>query len=636
MKNLNPFSRAAFFLRILMLITSSVILFNVAEVSAQTLFCGPWQKKANMPQARNEHVTVATDMFYAFMGLGTNGITSYDDWWQYDPVNDTFIQKTSFPGGPRKGAVAFYVNSLIYVGTGDSAGTLKNDWWEYDPSDDTWAQKADFSGAARSGAVALEINGIGYIGTGNTGLAGTNDFWEYEPFNDVWFSKAVVPTPPGPAAGRNKAFAFAIGNKGYVGGGIANPGGPPMFNELNEFDPTGNSWTPKDSMTGARNSSVAFVLNGKGYVGFGANPAGTYNGDLQEYDPVSNNWFMREPFPAPARATASGFVFDGKGYMMGGMNQANYLNEVWAFDTTVTPNTILGTIRLNGNPVDTVDMVLIRKRLNTTRWDTIQRRPSNANGEYMFTNIDSGTYMVYAKPNPVLTPHTSPTYFGNVHLWDNATRKHCTCSNIDTLDIDLISFGPRSGNGRLNGLLYHGTAKQRAEPIEDEDIIIEEVPPGTPVAYSRTDNNGFFQVDSLEPGNYRVVVEIAGMTMTSDLFVAVSGTDTVFENTDFIVDTAAGLIKPVADTVVAVAENNMGSVLIYPNPAKQHLIISFEWLKWKAAAVELYNMEGQLVMRKEEMTDARMLIDRNQLPSGIYFVKIICREGVLKERILFD
>jgi len=604
------------------------------HLSAQTLFCGPWVKKQNMSIARNEHVTVATDLYGAFIGLGGNGTASYDDWWQYDPVNDTFIQKTDFPGGPRRRAVGFYVNSKIYVGTGDTAGTLKNDWWEYDPSNDTWTQLNDFSGAARQGAVALVINGIGYVGTGNTGSAGTNDWWEYEPVNDVWFSKAVVPTPPGPAAGRSRAFAFTIGNKGYVGGGIANPGGPPMFNELNEYDPTGNSWTPRDSMTGARNSCVSFVLNGKGYVGFGANPAGGYNNDLQEYDPTANNWFPREPFPAPARATASGFTLDGKGYMMGGANLANHFSEVWAFDTLVKPNTIFGTVSINASPVDTVDMLLIRKKFVAGKWDTVMRRPSNSSGEFFFEPVDTGYYVIWAKPNPVIHPNVAPTYLGDAHLWADATQTLYGCSQNDTVSINMLSFPPRSGNGQVTGYVYYGINK-RSEPIEDEDIIIEEVPPGSPVAYSRTDANGFYQVDSLEPGTYRVVVEVAGMTMTSDLFVTVNGTDTIFENSDFIVDTTAGTIKPV-DTLVTIAEKNSGVLLVYPNPVASQFTVSFARLKWKPALVELYNMEGQMVMRQEEMVDDRMLLERNQLPSSMYLLRIICEEGVLKERLLFD
>ena len=40
------------------------------------------------------------------------------------------------------------------------------DFWEYDPVANTWTQKADFGGAARDSAVGFSIGSKGYIGTG--------------------------------------------------------------------------------------------------------------------------------------------------------------------------------------------------------------------------------------------------------------------------------------------------------------------------------------------------------------------------------------------------------------------------------------------------------------------------------------
>ena len=40
------------------------------------------------------------------------------------------------------------------------------DFWEYDPIANTWTQKADFGGTARAVAVGFSIGSKGYIGTG--------------------------------------------------------------------------------------------------------------------------------------------------------------------------------------------------------------------------------------------------------------------------------------------------------------------------------------------------------------------------------------------------------------------------------------------------------------------------------------
>ena len=41
------------------------------------------------------------------------------------------------------------------------------DFWEYDPVGNTWTQKADFGGTARYAAVGFSIGNKGYIGTGH-------------------------------------------------------------------------------------------------------------------------------------------------------------------------------------------------------------------------------------------------------------------------------------------------------------------------------------------------------------------------------------------------------------------------------------------------------------------------------------
>jgi len=43
----------------------------------------------------------------------------------------------------------------------------KNDFWEYDPATNVWVQKVNFGGDAREQAIGFSIGNKGYIGTGN-------------------------------------------------------------------------------------------------------------------------------------------------------------------------------------------------------------------------------------------------------------------------------------------------------------------------------------------------------------------------------------------------------------------------------------------------------------------------------------
>src|SRR5882724_149377 len=92
-----------------------------------------------------------------------------------------------FAGIPRDGAVGFVINNIGYVGTGFNYSSNKflQDFWKYDPSNDSWYPVAAFPGDPRTGAVAFQLNGMGYVGLGYNLLNGStnplSDFWRFDP-----------------------------------------------------------------------------------------------------------------------------------------------------------------------------------------------------------------------------------------------------------------------------------------------------------------------------------------------------------------------------------------------------------------------------------------------------------------------
>jgi len=75
----------------------------------------------------------------------------------------------------RRYAVAAAINGKVYVGTGWD-GAYKKDWYEYDPVADTWEAKTPFGGTARYSAVAAAIDGKVYVGAGYDGTM-KKDWW---------------------------------------------------------------------------------------------------------------------------------------------------------------------------------------------------------------------------------------------------------------------------------------------------------------------------------------------------------------------------------------------------------------------------------------------------------------------------
>lgn len=153
-----------------------------------------------------------------YIGTGKSStVTNNQDFWEYNPVSDSWAQKANFGGVARQRAVGFSLNSKGFIGLGydgtNSAGHLYNDFWEYVPTSNSWIQKANFGGSARFAAASFSINSKGYVGTGNDANY-TQDFWEYNDSTNTWIQRANF-------GGTSRVYAvgISVGNKGYIGVG---------------------------------------------------------------------------------------------------------------------------------------------------------------------------------------------------------------------------------------------------------------------------------------------------------------------------------------------------------------------------------------------------------------------------------
>ena len=147
-----------------------------------------WVQKASMPLCRPAAVAFTIGEV-AYVGTGVasgTGITGTKEFWKYEPAFDTWTPIADFGGIGRREAVAFVINNKGYVGLGgtNEGGIQRfSDFWEYDPLVDTWTQVADFPGAPRFTAGSFSIGSMGYVGTGDD--PALEDFWEFNPRSSV-------------------------------------------------------------------------------------------------------------------------------------------------------------------------------------------------------------------------------------------------------------------------------------------------------------------------------------------------------------------------------------------------------------------------------------------------------------------
>lgn len=283
-----------------------------------------WQEVKEIPGSRKRAVSFVIDgKGYVLLGDCTLG--SCKELYSYDPNSNVWIELATFPGsssGDLIGAVGFSIDNKGYVGTGYSNGGLIKEFWEYDPIQNSWSRKVDFAGVARWYAVGFSIGSKGYIGTGRTSsMQVLKDFWEYDPSNDSWNQVTDLPGPR-----RWRAVGFSINSKGYVGTGSDNSSG---LNDFWEFDANNNQWSRKADFGGTgRYNAVGFSIENMGYIGTGND--NLKKKDFWEYHPTIDTWIKRKNFAGTERYYATGFSINGIGYLGTGDN-GGYSKDFWEY-----------------------------------------------------------------------------------------------------------------------------------------------------------------------------------------------------------------------------------------------------------------------------------------------------------------
>lgn len=231
--------------------------------------------------------------------------------WEYDPAGNTWTKKGDHPGVTFQSPM-FVIAAKAYFASG-------NVLWEYDPASDAWTQRAVSPGPDKRAGFGFAVGGRGYVGGG---FYNGRRFWEYEPALDDWVEKSSHPalqSVPGndPAVDNIEGISFTIGTKAYVTGTNMN---------FWEYDPADDAWTQRTWVNAVY--AQAFAVGGRGHV---LNAFG----ELFRYDPVANAWDDVGDYPGAAVCYVSGFVAGDRAYLGLGRAFANNtcglttVNELW-------------------------------------------------------------------------------------------------------------------------------------------------------------------------------------------------------------------------------------------------------------------------------------------------------------------
>lgn len=225
----------------------------------------------------------------------------------YDGSSFTWIN-SAVPDDDFSYCYSFSVGNKGYLAI-NSAQPKK--LWQYDPLTNTWTEKTAFAGPKRVHPATFVIGNKAYVTCGTYQGNYFKDLWEYNSVNDQWTQKASMPAS---VSGRTNATAFSIGLNGYVVGGGTGGSflGPSniLFNTLLCYNQVFNSWSLQANYPGILgDNSISFTSGDYGY-------AGLDKFSLYRYSPVTNSWLIRANYPGTEYRLNSGVTYNNRGYVL--------------------------------------------------------------------------------------------------------------------------------------------------------------------------------------------------------------------------------------------------------------------------------------------------------------------------------
>lgn len=253
------------------------------EPAPSVKYFGTWQlKSSSQISARMGHTAAAVGD-KGYVGLGNEYSTTVNylhDWWEYNPLTDSWTQKAAFPGNSDGTQMAFGTLTNAYVI--DSVHI-----YQFNPLNNLWTQLSNFPGPARNNYFLLGTDSGAYLGMGLSDDITNfpfNDWWRYDAVNDQWAQLAGFP-----GDGLNNPKGFIIGNKIYMGMGSFMQGGTSTREfKLWEYSIENDDWKMNCQIPDICSNGFGFALKGKGYFVGGILPV--IDKSLNEFNPVTKVW----------------------------------------------------------------------------------------------------------------------------------------------------------------------------------------------------------------------------------------------------------------------------------------------------------------------------------------------------------
>lgn len=300
-----------------------------------------WRVVTNMPIPRHDVSSCVVDgKIYVIGGMSHEYAvdkTFFKLVTRFDLETEIWDTCASLPES-RLGAFASYINDKIYLfgGRKDFHSQNSVNVYIYDIEKDEWTSGTDMPwGTTYAGGCVYDnkIYLIGGIEEGTTTSNPTNTVLRYDPAENSWDTLANM----------NQARAIlsvsVVDNKIYAIGGVHHVEGT-FYDVLEEYDPVSNEWIIKNPVPSKISLHCSIIFNDRIWVLSGTTDfTNPINESVYIYEPATDNWSnsATEDVPCVDYWDPELVTYDKKVYLLCGSEGINFgdLPEVIAFDFPV-------------------------------------------------------------------------------------------------------------------------------------------------------------------------------------------------------------------------------------------------------------------------------------------------------------
>jgi hypothetical protein len=311
--------------------------------------------------------------------------------------------------------------------------------------------------------------------------------------------------------------------------------------------------------------------------------------------------------------------------------------------------------------VDNGEVYVFIHQPGSAAFDTLGHVPLDANGNYVFSPLTAGDYLIKVMADETDFPTGVPTYYGNAFQWDSSIVYTHGCAQTDTADVELVMLLGGSGTASISGYIREGYGFGSrygiighqpnlpfapGGPLKGIDVKLGKNPGGGIQARTMTDTSanseGFYEFQNVPPGDYKIYVDIPNLPMDSTRELSIVLGDSSVQNNYYadsvmiyVLDTT---ISPVG--IYSSAKQYENQFSIYPNPAKGDLYVNYTLKESGLVSFEITNAMGQVIRREpaRKHPEGKNIFIFNtyqlNLQSGVYFISILSDNKKYTQRLV--